>query len=78
MWFAAVLLAVVSSAGAGTRTATSAEREACEARIQPRIDAIDARLRAGYGAREGNLLRERRRKLEAQRAACGKVSEAAR
>ena len=70
---ATALLAAMPVAEAGTRTATSAEREACEARIQPRIDAIDAKLRAGYGAREGNALREKRRKLVVERAACGKV-----
>lgn len=71
---AAACLVAVSSAEASTRTATSAEKAACEARIQPRIDAIDAKLRAGYTAREGNTLREKRRKLEIARAACGKVS----
>lgn len=55
------------------RTATAAERAACEARIQPRIDAINARLRAGYTAREGETLRAQRRKLEARLAACRKA-----
>lgn len=72
---AAALLAGISPADAGTRTATSAERAACEARIQPRIDAIDAKMRAGYRAREGESLKEKRRKLVAERAACGKASE---
>ena len=71
---AAGWLVAVSPVEAGTRTATSAEKAACEARLQPRIEAIDAKLRAGYGAREGNVLREKRRKLEIERAACGKVS----
>ena len=73
---AAGWLVAVSPAEAGTRTATSAEKAACEARLQPRIDAVDAKLRAGYRAREGNVLREKRRKLEIERAACGKVSYA--
>ena len=71
---AAGWLGAVPPAQGHTRTATSGEKAACEARIQPRIDAIDSRLRAGYGAREGNVLREKRRKLEIERAACAKVS----
>jgi len=52
------------------RTATTAERAACEAKIQRRIDAIDSRMRAPYGVDEGERLRERRRKLEDERAQC--------
>jgi hypothetical protein len=52
------------------RTATHAERAACEAKIQSRIDAIDSRMRAPYGAADGERLRERRRKLEEARARC--------
>jgi hypothetical protein len=52
------------------RTATRAERAACEAKIQRKIDAIDSRMRAPYGAEDGERLRERRRKLEEQRARC--------
>jgi hypothetical protein len=52
------------------RTATAAERRACEEKIQEKIDAIDSKLRAGYPVREGERLKERRRKLEAERAGC--------
>jgi hypothetical protein len=52
------------------RTATHAERAACEAKIQGRIDAIDSRMRAPYSAEDGERLRERRRKLEEARASC--------
>jgi hypothetical protein len=52
------------------RTATHAERAACEAKIQSKIDAIDSRMRAPYGADDGERLRERRRKLEEARAQC--------
>jgi hypothetical protein len=52
------------------RTATKAERAACEAKIQSRIDAIDSRMRAPYSADDGERLRERRRKLEDARANC--------
>lgn len=55
---------------AHSRTATAAERSACEAKVQERIDAIDSRLRAGYSARDGERLKERRRKLEEERARC--------
>jgi hypothetical protein len=52
------------------RTATHAERAACEAKIQSKIDAIDSRMRAPYSAEDGERLRERRRKLEEARAQC--------
>ena len=52
------------------RTATHAERAACEAKIQRRIDAIDSRMRTPYSAEDGERLRERRRKLEEARASC--------
>lgn len=52
------------------RTATAAERSACEAKLQEKIDAIDSKLRAGYSAPEGERLKERRRKLEVERARC--------
>jgi hypothetical protein len=71
----AAWLAGIVPADAGTRTATSAERAACEAKIQPRLDAIDAKMRSGYRAREGEALKEKRRKLVAERAACAKVNE---
>jgi hypothetical protein len=48
------------------RTATTAERTACEAKIRPKLDRIESRLRAGYTAREGETLREQQRKLEAE------------
>ncbi len=56
------------------RTATRAERVACEAKIQPKIDALDSKLRDGYTASEGEKLKERRRKLVAQRDACRKAT----
>jgi hypothetical protein len=59
-----------AAASAQTRTATTAERAACEARLQQKLDAIESRLRAGYSAREGERLKERRRKLQEQRAEC--------
>jgi uncharacterized protein len=65
--------AAVSSSTASGRTATAAERSACEARLQERIDVIDSKLRAGYSAQEGERLKERRRKLEAERANCRQV-----
>src|SRR5687767_14908042 len=52
------------------RTATQAERAACEAKIQSKIDAIDSRMRVPYSAEDGERLRERRRKLEEARANC--------
>jgi hypothetical protein len=58
---------------ATARTATAAERNACIARIQPRIDEIDARMRAGYAADEGERLKARRRKLEDARSKCSEV-----
>lgn len=65
-----ILLLVLDATSIQARTATHAERAACEAKIQARIDAIDSRMRAPYGADEGERLRERRRKLEEQRANC--------
>ena len=58
---------------AQARTATAAERAACEAKIQPKIDAINSKLRAGYTAREGETLRAQRRNLEARLADCRKA-----
>jgi hypothetical protein len=58
---------------ATARTATSAERNACLARIQPKIDEIDARMRLGYSADEGERLKARRRKLEEARSKCSEV-----
>jgi hypothetical protein len=52
------------------RTATNAERAACESKIQGKIDAIDSRMRQPYTTDEGERLRERRRKLEEARANC--------
>jgi hypothetical protein len=65
-----VALMVLAATPIQARTATHAERAACEAKIQARIDAIDSRMRAPYGAEDGERLRERRRKLEEQRANC--------
>jgi hypothetical protein len=55
------------------RTATTAERTECEAKIRPKIDRIESRLRAGYSLREGETLRAQLRKLEAQLLSCRKV-----
>lgn len=55
------------------RTATAAERNACLARIQPKIDEIDSRMRTGYSADEGERLKARRRKLEEARTQCSEV-----
>jgi hypothetical protein len=67
-------LAVASTCiTADARTATAAERAACAARIQPKIDAIDAKLRAGYSVTEGEYLLEKRRKLEDALAKCRTV-----
>jgi hypothetical protein len=52
------------------RTASSAERESCQAKIQKQLDTIDARMRAGYSAKEGEALKTRRRKLEDARERC--------
>jgi hypothetical protein len=72
--FALLLLFIVpNAASAGTRTATAAERAACAGKIQPRIDAIDAKLRAGYSGRQGESLRDQRRKLEDALARCRTV-----
>jgi hypothetical protein len=60
-------------APAQARTATAAERVACEAKIQPKLEQIDRRLRAGYSAKEGESLRAQRRKLETQKASCRKI-----
>ncbi len=65
-----VLLIHLASTSSQARTATNAERAACEAKIQSKIDAIDSRMRAPYDSDDGERLRERRRKLEEARAAC--------
>jgi hypothetical protein len=69
----ALLLSGVMPSTAIARTATAAERAACEAKIQRKIDQIDARMRSKYSAREGERLREQRRQFEADRANCRKV-----
>jgi hypothetical protein len=70
---AVLLTACIAMAPAQARTASAAERAACEAKIRPRIDAIESRLRAGYSAREGESLRAQRRKLEIQLLRCREV-----
>lgn len=65
-----VLLIDLSSHSTEARTATRAERAACESKIQNKIDAIDARMRSPYTTDEGERLRERRRKFEEARANC--------
>jgi hypothetical protein len=63
----------ISPAIAQTRTATAAERAACEAKIQQKIDAIDSRMRVEYTGPEGERLKEKRRKLETERYNCRKT-----
>lgn len=60
----------ITPSSAQTRTATAAERAACESKIQEKIDAIDSKMRTTYTAREGERLKERRRKLQDQRYEC--------
>jgi hypothetical protein len=60
-------------AAAQTRTATAAERAACEARVQQKIDAIDSRMRVEYTGPEGERLKAKRRKLETERYNCRKT-----
>jgi hypothetical protein len=69
--FAMSTVAFITAAQA--RTATAVERAACEARVQPRIDIIDSKLRAGYTAREGERLKAQRKKLEVARVNCRKT-----
>jgi len=66
----AVISMAVVSPHTEARTATTAEREACVAALQKRIDAIDARMRQPYAGREGERLREKRDQLEKAREAC--------
>jgi len=66
----AMVMSTLASVCAEARTATAAERAACVAKIQPKIDAIDARLRAGYSARDGERLLDQQRKLEDARDKC--------
>ena len=68
-----LVTASISPAIAQTRTATAAERAACEAKIQQKIDAIDSRMRVEYTRPEGERLKEKRRKLEAERYNCRKT-----
>ena len=70
--FSVLLLVAAISPCTDARTATAAERAACEAKVQQKIDVIDSKMRAGYTAREGKQLRERRHKLETERAECRK------
>jgi hypothetical protein len=69
----AAIAATVFDLPAHARTATTAERTACEAKIRPKLDRIESRLRAGYTAREGETLREQQRKLEAELLNCRKI-----
>lgn len=73
-----ILAALLATSPAGARSATRDERAACEAAVQRKIDAIDARMRAAYGVREGERMRERRRRLEEQRADCRTVDDSTR
>lgn len=67
---AILVSSLLASASGQARTATAKERHACEAKAQQKIDAIDSKLRAGYSPRDGERLKERRRKLEDERARC--------
>jgi hypothetical protein len=66
----AVTLAFATVGYAQTRTATNEERERCEAPIERQIDDINNRMREGYSAREGEMLKERLRNLQDQKARC--------
>lgn len=68
-----LVVAGISPTSAQTRTATAAERAACEDKIQKKIDAIDSKMRAEYTGPEGERLKEKRRKLEAERYDCRKA-----
>lgn len=72
---AAIFLSIVALGGAyaGSRTATPAERAACEQPLQRQIDAINAQMRAGYTNAQGEQLRARLRELEKRRANCRKT-----
>ena len=70
---ALLVIAGISTTTAQTRTATAAERAACEARVQKKIDAIDSKMRAEYTGPEGERLKEKRRKLETERYDCRKA-----
>jgi hypothetical protein len=59
-----------------TRTATTAERQACEAPILRQIEQIEARPRSGYDGAEGERFKQRRRALQARRLACRKFPPA--
>jgi hypothetical protein len=72
----AIVIALTMLAAAmrtDARPATSTERAACEAKLDRKIDAISAKLRSGYSADEGERLKARRRKLEAEKAGCRRV-----
>jgi uncharacterized protein len=68
-----ILLLTAGDSNAQTRTATAAERAACEDKIQKKIDAIDSKMRSEYAAPEGERLKEKRRKLETERYECRKA-----
>ncbi len=53
---------------AGSRTATEAERKACEAPIDREIDTGNSRMRDGYSNAEGEYLRARLRRPQELRA----------
>jgi hypothetical protein len=67
-------LLIALSPCAPARTATPAERKTCEEKIRRKLDAIDARMRAGYSGEQGEALKERRRKLEKELAGCRTVA----
>jgi hypothetical protein len=66
------LLLSINASASESRTATTAEREACEAPIVRQLETIESQLRRGYGASDGERLKDRRRALQAKRLACRK------
>jgi hypothetical protein len=70
-------LALPAAAVAGSRTATEAERKACEAPIDLEIDSVNARMRGGYSNSEGEYLRAHLRRLKDRLAKCRLVVESA-
>jgi hypothetical protein len=75
MFFLAAILFLLAAGAvlAGdSRTATTAEREACEAPLVRQLESIESQLRRGYDGSEGERLKSRRRELQARRLGCRK------
>ena len=62
--------ALLGSLPPSSRTATTAERQACEAPILQELAQTQARLRKAHGAGTAAILRERLRVLQERRYAC--------